>query len=205
MYARLPTDGITVRQTSALQTPRTVLGSRTKYGYLWVIPPAILCAFFFLGWMMYGFRSAAKAYWSPLDPGCMAVAGVAVPKDSSLFHAVNRLAGASIDHINDCITSPLRLGEVDAGHLALTMEAPDVAPGPKRGRSYGAPLPYTPTSTTAALSPEIKQLTPMLLSPDQALQHQNSFYGQSNYQANNGYFPPAGGPPANPAYPAYGP
>lgn len=208
MYARLPNEGITARQTSALQTPRTVLGSRTKYGYLWVIPPAIMCIFFLLGWMLYGFRQAAKAYWSPLDPGCMAVAGVAAPKDSSLFLAVNRLAGASVDHINECIQSPLRLAEVDLGHLALTMEAPDVAPGPKKGRSYGAPLPYTPTSTTAALSPEIKHFTPMM-SPDQMLQHQSSYYGQSN-QVNNGsthgsYFPAGTVPPSNPTYQPYGP
>lgn len=205
MYARLPTDGITITQNCALQTPRTVLGSRTKYGYLWVIPPAVLCIFFLLGWLSYGFRQAARAYWSPLDPGCMAVAGVAVPKDSSLFHAVNRLAGASVDHINECIQGPLRLAEVDLGHLALTMEASDVAPGPQRGRTYGAPLPYTPTSTTAALSPEIKQFTPMMLSPNSAMQPQASYYGQ-NGQVNDGsYFPTGNAIPPNPAYNSYGP
>jgi hypothetical protein len=207
MYARLPTAGIVVKQNFVLQTPRTVLGSRTKYGYLWTIPPALLAAFFLLGWLVFGFRRAAQAYWSPLDPGCMAVSGVAVPKDSSLFHAVNRLAGASVHHINECITRPLRLAEVDLGHLALTMEGSDVAPPPQKGRAYGAPLPYSPTTTTAAMSPEIKQFTPMMMtpmSPDQSMGYQPSYLGVNN--GNNGsYFPPGNAPPAAPSYPAYGP
>lgn len=208
MYARLPTEDILVEQLCALQTPRTVLGSRTKYGYLWTIPPALLSVFFLLGWIFFGFRRAAQAYWSPLDPGCMAVSGVAVPKDSALFHAVNRLAGASVHHINECITRPLRLAEVDLGHLALTMEGSDVAPPPQKGRSYGAPLPYTPTSTAAALSPEIKQFTPMSMmtpmSPDQGANYQSSYFGVNN-GTNGSYFAPGNAPPTAPTYSAYGP
>jgi hypothetical protein len=207
MYADLSADDIMVEQICALQTPRTVLGSRTTYGYLWTIPPALLAVFFLLGWIFFGFRRAAQAYWSPLDPGCMAVAGVAVPKDSSLFHAVNRLAGASVHHINECITRPLRLAEVDLGHLALTMESSDVAPPPQKDKTYGAPLPYSPTTTAAAMSPEIKQFTPMMMtpmSPDPNMNHQTSYYGVNN--GNNGsYFPPGTAPPGAPSYPAYGP
>lgn len=208
MYARLPTEDLMYEQLYKLQTPRTVLGSRAKYGYLWTIPPALLSVFFLLGWIFFGFRRAAQAYWSPLDPGCMAVSGVAAPKDSALSHAVNRLAGASVNHINECITRPLRLAEVDLGHLALTMEGSDVAPPPQKGRSYGAPLPYTPTSTTAALSPEIKQFTPMSMmtpmSPDQGTTYQSSYFGVNN-GTNGSYFAPGTAPPNAPTYSAYGP
>jgi hypothetical protein len=206
MYARLPTDDLMSYQECFLQTPRTVLGSRGRYGYLWTIPPALLSVFFLIGWICLGFRRAAKAYWSPLDPGCMAVAGIAAPKDSSLFHAVNHLAGASMHHVNECITRPLRLAEVDLGHLALTMEGSDVAPPPQKGRSYGAPLPYTPT-TSAALSPEIKQFTPMMMtpmSPDQTMNYQASYSGGNN-GPNGSYFPPGTAPSNAPTYQAYGP
>lgn len=160
MYDRLPTDKVLLDQACTLNIPRTVPGTRSDYGYLWAIPPALLSALLLAGWISFGFRTAAHAYWSPLDPGCMAVAGVAAPKDSSLFHAVNRLDGASVHHVNECITRPLRLAEVDHGHSALTMDTPEIALPPRKGRSYGAPLPYTPTSTTAAMSPEINSLCP---------------------------------------------
>ncbi|KAJ9098946.1 hypothetical protein QFC19_006170 [Naganishia cerealis] len=199
MYTHLPTNNANLDQTCTLQTPRTVLGSRTAYGYLWAIPPGVLASIFLIGWITLGFRRAAQAYWSPLDPGCMAVSGVAVPKNSSLYTAVNRLAGASTNHINEFIQGPLRLAEVDIGHLALTMDDQGVAPVPQTGKTYGAPSAYTPTSTQAAMSPEIKPFTPMM-TPDQAAAYQGQQYASSN---NGSYFPAGAVPLAHPPY--YGP
>jgi hypothetical protein len=208
MYTHLPTNNAAVTQRCALQTPRTVLGSRTAYGYLWAIPPGVLALIFFIGWLSLGFRRAAQAYWSPLDPACMAVSGVAVPKNSSLHAAVSPLAGASTDRIHQCMQGPLRLAEVDPGHLALSMDDTDTAPIPQKGRAYGAPAPHTPTSTNPALSPEVKIFTPMVMTPDQTAAYQASYYN-----SNNGSYFPAGSPPGNaPPYhnpytsgPAYNP
>ncbi|KAJ9104633.1 hypothetical protein QFC21_002131 [Naganishia friedmannii] len=208
MYTHLPNTNAALNQRCALQTPRTVLGSRTAYGYLWAIPPAILALIFLIGWICLGFRRAAQAYWSPLDPACMAVSGVAVPKNSSLYAAVSPLAGASTDHIHKCMQGPLRLAEVDPGHLALTMDDPDSASVPQKGRVYGASPPHTPTSTNPAMSPEVKVFTPMIMTPDQTAAYQATYYN-----SNNGSYFPAGSAPANaPPYhnpytsgPAYNP
>ncbi|KAJ9113197.1 hypothetical protein QFC22_006036 [Naganishia vaughanmartiniae] len=190
MYTHLPTENAALNERCALQTPRTVLGSRTAYGYLWAIPPAVLALVFLIGWLTLGFRRAARAYWSPLDPACMAVSGVAVPKNSSLYNAVAPLAGASTNKIHEFMQGPLRLAEVDPGHLALSMDDTDAAPVPQNGRAYGAPAPYTPTSTNPALSPEVKIFTPMMMTPDQTAAYQASYYN-----SNTGSYFPAGANP----------
>ena len=144
MYDDLPTSpsSATTRYRLASPTPR--LGQKGSLYILFCIPPLVYCALILLGWLWLGFRFSGAAHWSPLSPVDMAIAGIAVPSNSSAKVAYGGLAGAPIKWVKEKVR--VRLAEVQHDRLGLSIDAPDVCPKPQKGRYYGGPsLPAQPS------------------------------------------------------------
>jgi hypothetical protein len=156
MYTSLPASGSRDVVTYSLVAQRSRLGQKGQLYGLWSIPPLVYLSLIAIGWLSYGFRFAAGAYWSPLDPVAMAIAGSAVPPISSASYAFRRLAGAPVDWIDRKVQSRVRLAEVEPDRLGLSIDSAEVTPSPKKGGYYGgepvmsfaSPYPKSPPSTS---------------------------------------------------------
>lgn len=144
MYDDLP-DYASARTTKyRLASPRPRLGQKGSLYILFCIPPLVYCALILFGWLWLGFRFSGAAHWSPLNPVDMAIAGIAVPSTSSAKLAYQGLASAPIKWAKEKVR--VRLAEVQADRLGLSIDAPDVTLKPKKGRFYGgSSLPAQPS------------------------------------------------------------
>jgi hypothetical protein len=178
MYDHLPLTPSSKQARYILGSPKPRLGQKGDLYGLFCIPPLANFIVIFFGWLWLGFRFTGAAYWSPLSPVDMAIAGIAVPATSTAKSTFQSLASAPIDW--DRENKRLRLAVVQPDRLGLSINAKDVDPKPLKGCWYGA-------GSSTAQSPAIV-FDPKLYSPQSGTTvspYSNLSPGQTTY---NSYF-----------------